>query len=163
VKSDGVMTMTTHLSKISKFIDPTLYEKDYYLWLENTVKLLREENLGKLDIPHLIEEIEDMGRNQKRSLYSNLKILLMHLLKYRDQPQKRSNSWRYTIEEHRQRIAETFEDSPSLKVYLPEIFEKCYQDAKKLAATETGLALAAFPAESPFTIAETLDPNYLPN
>ena len=84
----------------------SIYEKDYYLWLKNTANLLREKNLAELDLPHLIEEIEDMGKREKRSLYSNLKILLMHLLKYRYQPEKRSNSWRYTIEEHRQRIAE---------------------------------------------------------
>lgn len=146
----------------TKYADSNLYEKDYYLWLENTANLLRERKLEELDITHLIEEVEDMGRGEKRSLYSNLKILLMHLLKYRYQPEKRSNSWRYTIEEHRQRIAEALCDSPSLKNYLLEIFEKCYQDAKKLAAKETGLALEAFPKESCFTTAETLDFDYLP-
>ena len=155
--------MRTQLSKISESIDSTLYEKDYYLWLKNTANLLGEENLAQLDLPHLIEEIEDMGKRERRSLYSNLKILLMHLLKYRYQPEKRSHSWRYTIEEHRQRIAEALSDSPSLKGYLLEVFDKCYQDAKKLAAKETGLALAAFPPESPFTTEETLDPDYLPS
>ena len=155
--------MTTPLSKISESIDSTLYEKDYYLWLKNTANLLREKNLAELDLPHLIEEIEDMGKREKRSLYSNLKILLMHLLKYRYQPEKRSNSWRYTIEEHRQRIAEAFSDSPSLKGYLLEVFDKCYQDAKKLATKETGLALEAFPTESPFTTDKTLDSDYLPS
>ena len=111
--------MTTPLSKISESTDSTLYEKDYYLWLNNTANLLREKNLAELDLPHLIEEIEDMGKRERRSLYSNLKILLMHLLKYRYQPEKRSHSWRYTIEEHRQRIAEALLDSPSLKGYLP--------------------------------------------
>ncbi len=138
------------------------YEKDYYLWLENTADLLREEKLAALDILHLVEEIEDMGKSEKRSLYSNLKILLMHLLKYRYQPEKRSNSWRYTIEEHRQRIAEALSDSPSLKNYLLEIFDKCYQDAKQLAEKKTGLGLEAFPTESTCTTEETLDPDYLP-
>jgi hypothetical protein len=155
--------MTTQSLETSESVDLTLYEKDYYLWLKNTANLLREENLARLDLPHLIEEIEDMGKRERRSLYSNLKILLMHLLKYRYQPEKRSHSWRYTIEEHRQRIAEALSDSPSLKGYLPEVFDKCYQDAKKLAAKETGLALEAFPKESPFTIDETLDSDYLPS
>ena len=155
--------MTTQLSKTSESIDSNLYEKDYYLWLTNTANLLRAENLAELDLLHLIEEIEDMGKRERRSLYSNLKILLMHLLKYRYQPEKRSHSWRYTIEEHRQRIAEAFSDSPSLKGYLLEVCDKCYQDAKKLAAKETGLALEAFPQESPFTTEESLDPDYLPS
>jgi hypothetical protein len=163
VRSLGIIAMKTQLSKTPGSIDSNLYEKDYYLWLKKTANLLRVENLAELDILHLIEEIEDMSRSAKRSLYSNLKILLMHLLKYRYQPEKPSNSWRYTIEEHRQRIAEALSDSPSLKGYLLEEFNKCYQDAKKLAAKETGLALAAFPTESPFTTKETLDFDYLPS
>ncbi|HAX87888.1 MAG TPA: DUF29 domain-containing protein [Cyanobacteria bacterium UBA11370] len=145
-------------------MNSTLYEKDYYLWLENTASLLRDGQLHKLDIPNLIAEIEDMGRRETRTVYSNLKILLMHLLKYRYQPEKRSNSWRTTIEEHRQRIQEAFEDSPSLKNYFTEQWTvgKCYQDAKRLAAKETGLALDAFPSESPFTPEDTLNPDYLP-
>jgi hypothetical protein len=89
--------MATPLSKISESLDSNLYEKDYYLWLKDTANLLREKNLAELDLPHLIEEIEDMGKREKRSLYSNLKILPMHLLKYRYQPEKRSNSWRYYL------------------------------------------------------------------
>ncbi len=155
--------MTTQLPPTSTAIDLTLYEKDYYLWLENTLKLLQQGKLSELDIPHLIEEIEDMGRSEKRAIYSNLKILLIHLLKYRYQPEKRSNSWRYTIEEHRQRLAEAFEDSPSLQSYFAEIFDKCYQDAQKLAAKETGLTLEAFPTEFPFTTDEALNSDYLPD
>lgn len=155
--------MRTQLSITSESIDLDLYEKDYCLWLQNTANLLRERRLSDLDLFHLIEAIEDMNRSEKRALYSNLKILLMHLLKYRYQPEKRSNSWRYTIEEHRQRIAEAFEESPSLKSYWLDVSDRCYQDAKKLAARETGLALEAFPTESPFTLDETLDSDYLPD
>jgi hypothetical protein len=142
----------------------TLYEQDYYLWLEKTAFLLHNGRLSELDIPNLIEEIESMGRSEKRAIYSNLKTVLMHLLKYRYQPEKRSNSWRTTIEEHRQRIQEAFEDSPSLKNHFLEIWAvgKCYQDAKRLAAQETGLAIEAFPPESPFTPEEALNPDYLP-
>lgn len=140
----------------------TLYEQDYYLWLEETANLLRKNQLTDLDIPNLIEEIEAMGKSEKRSLYSNLKILLMHLLKYRYQPEKRSNSWRYTIEEHRQRITEAFEDSPSLQKYALEVFDKCYQDAKKLASKETGLSIDAFPNNSPINLEKALQSDYLP-
>lgn len=141
----------------------TLYDQDYYLWLKTTVKLLKQGKLSEVDVANLIEEIEDMGRNQQRAIYSNLKILLIHLLKYKYQPEKRSNSWEYTIEEHRQRIEEAFEDSPTLKNYLSGIFDECYQKAKKLAAKETGISIDTFPTKSPFTEKETLNPEYLPN
>jgi hypothetical protein len=154
--------MTTKLPKISDNQSQNLYEQDYYLWLENTVQILRGNQLDRLDLPNLIEEIEDMGKNERRSLMSNLKILLMHLLKYKYQQPKRSNSWRYTIREHRQRIEEAFEDSPSLKKYFSESFDKCYENARKLAADETGLPVNTFPSASPFTPEETLNSDYLP-
>jgi hypothetical protein len=102
-----------------------------------------------------------MERSEKRAIKSNLKILLMHLLKYKYQSQKLSNSWKYTIREHRGRLQDNFQDSPSLKSYFTEIFDECYQEARKLATDETGLSLNVFPLESPFTQEETLDSDYL--
>jgi hypothetical protein len=154
--------MTTKSPKRSDNKLPDLYQQDYYLWLENTAKTLREGKLTQLDIPNLIEEIEAMGRSEKRAVFNNLKILLIHLLKYKYQQPKRSNSWRYTIREHRQRIEEAFEDSPSLKKYFSESFDKCYENARKLAADETGLPVNTFPSASPFTPEETLNSDYLP-
>ena len=139
----------------------SLYERDYYLWLKNTVKLLREGKLHELDRENLIEEIDDMGKREKRYIYSNLKILLMHLLKYYYQPEKRSNSWRLTIEEHRQRIKEALEDSPSLKIYLKDSFNKAYQDARKLATKETGLDINLFPENCPFSQEDVLNSDRL--
>ena len=141
----------------------TLYEQDYYLWLEATAQLLREGQLSALDAANLLEEIEDMGRSEKRAVYSNLKILLVHLLKYRDQPEKRSNSWIASIVEHRQRLKKAFQESPSLQPYFTEILNECYQDARELAAAKTGLAIDEFPDEIAFNPKEILNSDYLPN
>jgi hypothetical protein len=86
----------------------------------------------------------------------------MHLLKYKYQPEKRSNSWRYTIIEHRLRLHKAFKHSPSLKRYFLQEFADCYLNARKLASAETGLAIATFPIESPFTAEQTLDEEFLP-
>lgn len=139
-----------------------IYDQDFYLWLETTAKLLQEGKVSELDLPNLIEEILDMGKSQKHSLKSNLRVILMHLLKYKYQPEKRTNSWRLTIFEHRKRLEDTFEDSPSLKRYFLEVFNNCYQDARQEAAIETGLPLLTFPPESPFSFSETFDLDYLP-
>lgn len=139
-----------------------LYEQDFNLWLESTVNCLRDRKLSQMDYEHLIEELESMGRSDKNALKSNLRILLMHLLKYQYQPEKRSNSWRYTITEHRQRIRDSLEDSPSLKPFLREIFAKCYQDSRKLAADETGLSIHQFPQQCPFELDDILNLDYLP-
>ena len=137
-----------------------LYEQDYHLWLETTAKLLQEGQLSALDTANLLKEIIDMGRSEKRAVYSNLKILLMRLLKYKCQSEKRSNSWIASIVEHRQRLKRAFKESPSLQPYLTEIFNECYQDARELAAAETGLAVDTFPVEIPFAAEDVLNSGY---
>lgn len=139
-----------------------LYDQDYCLWIKNTVKLLREGELSKLDIPNLIEEIEDMSKREKKALESNLEILLMHLLKYKYQPEKITNSWKFTIREHRNRIKKAFKYSPSLKIFFQDVFVESYQQARKFAADETGLSIDTFPQQCCFSLEEVLDENYLP-
>ncbi|MEA5618718.1 DUF29 domain-containing protein [Cronbergia sp. UHCC 0137] len=148
---------------ISDRPDLSLYDQDFMLWIENTIRLLKEQSLTKLDLENLINEIEDMGRNQKHALESNLTILLMHLLKWQYQSVKRSNNWKFTIREHRQRLQKSFRDSPSLKVYCEQVFHDCYQDARNLASDETGIEITLFPMESPYGITETLNQDFLPN
>jgi hypothetical protein len=150
--------MTPMLTTISK----TLYEQDFNLWLAATVELLKTRQVERLDYENLIEEIEAMGRSEKRALESNLRQLLLHLLKWRYQSQKQSNSWAYSIAEHSLRLTKALQESPSLKRYLEEILPECYQDARLLAKKETGLEMAFFPAELPFKIADILNPDYLP-
>jgi len=140
-----------------------LYESDFYLWLATTAKLLRNGSFSEIDLDNLIEEIEGMARKEKQALKSNIRILLMHLLKWEYQTDKRTNSWRYTIREHRKRLKDAFADSPSLKPYYLEIFADGYQDARELASDETGLSLDTFPLDSPFTPEEALNEDYLPD
>jgi hypothetical protein len=98
-----------------------LYENDYLEWLDRNIKLLKKSRLSEVDLENIIEELESLGRSEKTVLRSNLTVLLMHLLKWDYQPEKRSNSWRYTIIEQRRRILDAFEDSPSLKRFFEEI------------------------------------------
>ena len=141
----------------------SLYEKDFSLWIENTVNQLKTGQFLEVDLGNLIEEIESMGRSEKQALESNLIIVLLHLLKYKYQPDKRSNSWLSSIYEHRRRLRKSLKSSPSLKPYYTEVFEECYQDARQEAALETGLTLEVFPLVCPFTPETTLDSEFLPN
>ncbi|MBD2075342.1 DUF29 domain-containing protein [Phormidium sp. FACHB-592] len=139
-----------------------LYDRDFYLWLQETAQLLRNGEFDRLDIENLVEEIESIGRSDKRSIESNLEIVLMHLLKYKYQPEQRSNSWRLTIFEHRGRLRKAFRESPSLRPYVTTEFEDCYRNARKKASIETGSTIATFPIDSPFTPEQALDEDYLP-
>ncbi len=154
--------MTTQLPQSPTKSGSDLYEQDFYLWIQTTAELLKQKNFTQLDLENLIDEIETMGRSEKKALRSNLEVVLMHLLKYKYQAEKRSGSWRATIREHRKRLRESLEESPSLKPYFSEVFGLCYDNARLLAADETELHLATFPEQSPFTPEQALDPDFLP-
>lgn len=139
----------------------SLYDRDFYLWIQATAQQLKEGKFNEIDIPNLIEEIESMGRSEKRELKSRLIVLLMHLLKWQYQPEKRSESWRSTISEQRICIEGLLEDSPSLQPLISEVLDDCYQKARLKASEETGIKLNFFPKGSPFTLEETLQASLL--
>jgi hypothetical protein len=140
----------------------SLYKTDYLKWIQTTVEKLRLQDYSSIDWENLIEEIEDMGRSERKSLKSNLIVVLTHLLKWQYQPDFRSGSWKGSIVEHRRRIREALKDSPSLKPYLEEVFAQCYWDAVEQASAETELPIETFPQESPYTSAQVLDSSFLP-
>ncbi len=144
-------------------VSVNLYEQDYYHWLTQTALLLQRRDFDQLDLAHLIDEIEDMGRSERRSLESNLRVVLTHLLKWKYQPQQRSGSWRGSIAEHRIRIRKTLKDSPSLSNHLVEVLPEAYQDAMTIAAQETGLGLETFPVECEWPLQSVLDETWLPD
>jgi hypothetical protein len=139
-----------------------LYEQDFSLWLETTVNQLKEKRFHEVDFLNLIEELEAIGRSEKNSLESNLRVVFLHLLNYKYQPNKRSRSWLASIREHRIRIRKALQNSPSLRVYLNTIFAETYQDSRNLASDETGLLINTFPDVCPFTLEETLNEEFLP-
>ncbi|AFZ36054.1 protein of unknown function DUF29 [Stanieria cyanosphaera PCC 7437] len=140
-----------------------LYEQDFYAWTIATAKALRERDLINLDWDNLIEEIESLGRQEKRELINRLIILVMHLLKWQYQPNKRSRSWELTIKIQRLDVEKLLLDNPSLKSYLKEAISSGYNKAVLKAAQETGLAIEVFPSVCPYTWEELIDNDFMPN
>jgi hypothetical protein len=97
------------------------YEQDRHAWATHTATLLRQGRLEEVDLTHLTEELDSMGASERRELYSRLKVLLVHLLKWRYQPERRSDSWGYTIDEQRDQILYLLRQSPSLKPTVPGV------------------------------------------
>lgn len=140
----------------------TPIEADYARWCAEQGALLRSGRLGALDRANLAEEIESLGRSDKREIENRLSVLLVHLLKWRFQQDKRSSGWRGTIREQRSRLARILADSPSLAGYPGEIIEDEYQTARLKASDETGLPVESFPATCPFKAVDVLDDAFLP-
>lgn len=147
----------------------TLYDRDFYSWAMDQAKALRLAAGARIDTPatldweNLAEEIESLGKSQASELESRYYRLLIHLLKWRFQPDQRSNSWRGTIFEQRLRASKVLAGSPGLKPRRSSLFRNAYKDARKLAAIETGLPIESLPVECPWTIAEASDENFWPD
>jgi hypothetical protein len=140
----------------------TLYDTDFYVWCNEQARLVRERRFAELDLENVAEELESMGRSDKRQIESRLEVLIAHLLKWKFQPGARTPRWRGTISEQRRRIARVAEESPSLKGYPAATVLDVYESARIAAADETGIDYTLFPDACPFTPEEILDPDFLP-
>lgn len=138
------------------------YDDDFYAWTVEQARLLRAGEFSALDVGNIAEEIESMGRSDRRELQSRLVVLTMHLLKWRFQPSARSRSWAATIDEQRLQIENVFAELPSLRPLAAAMLGRSYTIGRARAVAETGLADDAFPASCPFTLDEALSRSFLP-
>ena len=139
------------------------YDDDFFAWTQEQARLLRDGELADIDVENLAEEIESMGRSNRRELRSRLAVLIMHLLKWRYQPVFRSTSWSGTIREQRIQIRELVDESPSLSSMLSGELSVIYKAAVVKAVIETGLEDSSFPADCPFTPEQILSEDFLPD
>lgn len=142
--------------------DAQLYEQDFYSWALRQAELLRARRFADLDVENVAEELESLGKEQAHKLESALRVLLLHLLKWKYQPQRRSRSWRGTIVRERINAERVLEENPGLKPHRERLFATAYRGARKEAAAETGLPLATFPEAAPFSLAQALDEEFWP-
>ncbi len=138
------------------------YNKDFYAWALHSAKLLRQGKFKEVDVEYMAEELESMGNRDKRELLSRLAILIAHLLKWRYQSDRQSNSWKATIKEQRIQVSDLLEESPSLKYELFEKLDHAYEKAVLIAVRETGFPEKIFPESCPFTLEQCFDREFFP-
>jgi ribosomal protein L29 len=141
----------------------TTYEHDIVAWAKEQAYLLRSGKLSAIDIEHIAEEIEDVGKSEQRELASRMAVLLSHLLKWQYQSARQSSSWQRTIKEQRKAIARRLKNTPSLKasIYDLEWLADAWGDAISITINETGMD--CFPESCPWTIENILAENWLPS
>ncbi|WP_373526259.1 DUF29 domain-containing protein [Nostoc sp.] len=143
----------------------TLYDQDYYLWLRTTINQLRTGQFSVVDLDNLLEELETMGRREKRAIESLLIKLLEHLLKLKcwdNERERNQGHWKGEIRTFRREIKKALKDSPSLKPYILEIFDECYQDARTEATDRSQLPIDIFPVIPIGSLEQILDENWFP-
>lgn len=142
----------------------TAYNDDVVEWAKEQAELLRAGRFGELDILHIAEEIEDVGKSERRELASRMAVLLAHLMKWEWQSDRRGVSWLQTITVQRKGIERALTETPSLKASLTnrDWLEGVWGDAITSASGETGLADATFPDECPWTVDQIMDTAFLP-
>ncbi len=138
------------------------YDEDFAAWSSDQAQRLRAQRPGDIDWENVAEEIESLGRSDRRSIGSDLKVVLEHLLKWRYQPGKRTPSWERSIDEHRDRIADMVRESPSLAHLPSDMLQEQYARARRGALKATRLPDTAIPERCPFTVKQVLDPEYWP-
>jgi hypothetical protein len=140
-----------------------LYDQDFYAWSNQQAALLRAGKLDQADIDNIAEEIESMGKTEKRELVSRLTVLLLHLLKWRFQPARRGNSWKNSIATSRDQLTDHLDDNPSLRSQLPQAIASAFRYARRAAAEETGLDDDAFPALCAWSFEQMMDAEFWPD
>ncbi|MBK1621251.1 hypothetical protein CKO42_23100 [Lamprobacter modestohalophilus] len=148
----------------------TLYQTDYSAWAKRNAELLRARRFDALDIEHLLEELSDMSKSDRRELHSRLLVLSAHLLKWEFQYQNPAErwrefdgrSWRSTIIQQREQIADLLIESPGLKAQFEEAIAGAYPAAIRLTHKETRLPLATFPTLCPYTVGQLLEDDFFP-
>ena len=138
------------------------YDQDFYAWSVEQAARLRRSRPSDVDWENVAEEVETLGKSDRRKVASDLKNILEHLIKWRYQPQKRTTGWRSSIREHRDRIQRIIADSPSLRRLPYEILAEEYRKARGAALDDTKLPKERVPETCPFAIEDVLDPTYWP-
>lgn len=142
----------------------TSYETDVVAWANEQARLIRAGQFDQLDLAHIAEEIEDVGKSEQRELASRMAVLLMHLLKWQFQPSKQSKSWQHTLRTQRKDITYLLSEAPSLRTKFDDVlwFDIIWAKAKALAESETGLDIDTFPETCLWSMAEVLSEDWLP-
>jgi predicted DNA-binding ribbon-helix-helix protein len=138
----------------------SLYASDYYGWVQEQIAHLKAGRLAALDVGNLIDEVGDLGKAEKRELVSALRVLLLHMLKWRFQPGRRSRSWKLSMDNGRRMAARAIAESPSLKPLRAELVQYSHDLARRDAARQTKLKLSVFPKDCPFSWEEMMDEGF---
>ena len=139
-----------------------LYDQDFYAWSNQQAALLRAGKLSQADIENIAEEIESMGKSEKRELVNRLIVLMLHLLKWQYQPIGRGASWEASIKGQRLDIERHLRDNPSLKSQLPEAISDAYSRALIDVVGETKLSEDTFPMACPYSFEKMMQKGFWP-
>lgn len=139
-----------------------LYENDFYGWSRYQAEVLKNREIDKIDWENIIEEIESLGRNEKHRLFSNLKKIYVHLLKWIYQPERRSREWKNYIETHRDNFWQILNGNPTLNHNLSKHVNYAYFYARKEAARQTGINIRLLPEMMPFSYENSVQEEWFP-
>ncbi|MCI4625630.1 MAG: DUF29 domain-containing protein [Candidatus Magnetoovum sp. WYHC-5] len=154
--------MDTQITYNNTDTQETLYEVDFYQWALYNANLLKQGRFTEVDIENVVEELESMGRGEKKELRNRLAILIMHLLKWQYQPQRRSESWKITINTQRVDIEFILKDSPSLKHVVEIVIDEAYKKSGLMFQKETGINKKHLPNICPYNFEQLIDYDFLP-
>jgi hypothetical protein len=138
----------------------SLYERDFFEWVTVQAELLRTRKLSDLDVDHLTEEMEAIGRSQLHEVRRHLTKILRHLLRWKYLPELRTPAAAKALAAQRDELAAVLDSSPSLRAMVSETLPRAYQVGRDWVAQESGMQ--RLPHLCEWTDGEILDPEFLP-
>ncbi|MFX3679769.1 MAG: DUF29 domain-containing protein [Hyphomicrobiales bacterium] len=151
------------MNKHARLEKPRAYDADYYGWTLDQAAAVRAGRFDLVDRENLAEEIESLGKSEKREIENRLVSVLLHLLKWQFQPEKRKGGWKLSIQIQRKSLSKLLQENPSLRHYPGEELDDSYVKARLAAEKVTGIAYEAFPDDCPYTVEQVLDDAFLPD
>jgi len=139
------------------------YDVDFHAWANEQATLLRAGRLAEIDVEHIAEEIETLGRGERRELVNRLSVLLLQLLKWNHQPEGRGKSWELTIKEQRRQLTRHLRDNPSLGAWTDQAMADAYGDAVLRAELEMNLPRDMLPQGCPCRFEQAMDEAFWPD
>jgi hypothetical protein len=143
-----------------------LYDHDYYAWVQDQVRALREHRTEEVDWENVAEEIDDLGKSERWSIESHLETLIEHLLKlaYARGTTRARNArlWQGSVKLGRAKIRRRLAQSPRLGGKMDELFAPAYEDGRTRMLATVKLPENSIPTTAPWTLEQVLDDSFLP-
>jgi Domain of unknown function DUF29 len=150
---------------LTRATKPGLYDQDFYVWIRKQVELLRAGRFEQLDLPHLIEEVEDLGSNLRNAVTSRTREIIVHLLKLQYSPAiEPRRGWLDSVGKQRDDLE--LEITPSLRRHLITELENIYQKARRRSVddlAQDGVVPDQLPTSCPYSFDQISDPVWRPD
>lgn len=115
-------------------LDRDLYDRDFFAWTQDQAARLRAwpEHLrpNGIDVANLVEEVESLGKSDRRAIESFLEFVVLHVLKLEFHPERQAQRhWMREVNTFRASLRRLYRQNPSLQAQRADMLVEVWRDA----------------------------------